>query len=89
MHMGVGVMAARRNGVDHPRRDAAADKPVVAEVGERDAVQALFDQIEALIEAVAAEFDVIGPVIIRPERIARTHDIEAAERERVDAELER
>src|SRR5271168_4465271 len=48
----VGMVAARRDGVDHRRCHAATDEPVIAKVRERDACETRFDDIEAPIEAI-------------------------------------
>ena len=86
---GVGDMAARRHGVDHGERDALADaasrrtSSIRGRVGHR-----ALDQVEALIEPVAAVEHVVhaGPAGAQ-HGIARLDDVAAAQLERVDAEL--
>ena len=77
----VGEMAGGRHGIDHGQRHALADQPVGGERAfRRIGPHRALDQIEALVEAVAA----IDHVVIfgrrrRQHRIARLHDVAAAE----------
>ena len=83
------VMAARRNGVDHPRRHAATDQPILAESAKRDIVQARFDEVEALVEPIAAEFDVMRPLSSDASGSPGRTTLTPAERERIHAERAR
>ena len=81
-------MSAGRHGIDHGQRNAFADQPVGGEFCRRcRSLHRALDQIEALIEAVAA-VEHVGMLGARrrPHRIARLHDVAAADFERTDAE---
>ena len=85
----IGEMPGRRHGVDHGQRDAVAGQPVRGERGlRRLGGHRALDQVEALIEAVAAvEHVVIFGLRRRQHGIAGLDDIAAAHLERADAEL--
>ncbi len=85
---GVGEVSARRDGRDHRDRHALADPPLRS-VGRRCPVagrQRILSQVEALVEPVAAERQIVVGHVRIGERIARHDDVAAAQVERVDAE---
>jgi hypothetical protein len=55
-------MAERRNGIDHAKRDTLSDEPVVRRRRRSPPPRSdrVLDQREALIEAVAAVFDIVA-----------------------------
>ena len=68
---GVGDMSGRRDGIDHGERDAFADQPVGVKISHRSfCPHRTLDQIEALIEAVAA----INHVVVFRSREAPASD---------------
>ena len=76
----VGEVAVRRHGVDHGQGDAVAGQPVRGEFDFRHlGLHRAFDQIEALVEAVAAVAHVVmGGARRRQHRIARLDHVAAA-----------
>src|ERR1700722_13992810 len=54
------VMPTWRNGVDHPRRDTATDKPVGSERWLLRFCETLLHNVETLVESVAPPLDVMG-----------------------------
>ena len=78
---GVGDMTVRRHGVDHGQCDALADQPVVGEFDFRPlGPHRAFDQVEALIEPVAAvEYVGVLGAGRRQHRIARFDHVAAAD----------
>ena len=80
-------MPARRHGIDHGERRAFADEPVRR--GRRQAVaaaQRVVNQIEALVEAVAAVDHVVGGFVRADHLVARSHDVAATKFERLHAD---
>ena len=72
--LAVGEMSVRRHGIDHGQRDAVADQPVGGKLElRRLGLHRALDQIEALIEPVAAIEHVVyvrSPAATASDRLA-------------------
>ena len=80
------AVSERRGGVDHGHRHALADAPTRRRRQSAGGRHRLLRQVEALIQPVAAELDVIDIAVQAGQRIARTDHVAAAEDVRVDPE---
>ena len=86
-HACLRMVTVRRHGVDHAERDALADQPGRAGGVETAAArQRVLDQRQALVEAVAAVFDVGLGRTSRDHGVAGLHDVAPAQRDRVHAD---
>src|SRR5215469_9327109 len=74
-------MLSGRHARNHSDGDAAANEPVFALRGPHPValIQSLLHQIQALIQAIAPVFQILGFILKRNERIRRTYDIAPAE----------
>ena len=74
-----------RDRVDHAGGKAPPDQPVRAEVGRRDGIKRRLRLVEALVEAVAAVFDIVRADLVGDHRIARHDDVQPSEGKRIHA----
>ena len=87
-HLRAGTMLGRRTAFEHGEPDAGAFRPFIA-LGLRRAASLghrAFDDIHALVEAVAAEAGVGGILPYRFDPVARPDHVLAADFERIDFE---
>ena len=82
-------MSKGRNGIDHAECDALPDEPIGGSWRRQPAaaLERIVDQRQALIETVAAIFDIVPFVRAgRDHRIARLHHVARAKFNRIHAE---